>query len=764
MSTFLARVLCFCSVYVLAAAAPTHANTAPDDSVSSPSTNIAVKPIPTDRPQVGFCSNGVYDHLQWPAGGRPSGVVVRGSYCESGDDGTGWTGSTTTIAGPFLSVYLAGYPGSANIRLAVENLQTGRQLPLQMDPPGDSWRLFHFPLPSQWKGLPVRLLVEDNASGPDGWVAFTEPGSMPGLKSEVLFAGRILGLVLLLFVVLMLPSAATVVVASLRGVREPLDLIAAALLAMGLVGYAAFWIFFFNRVAGIAYSYAVLLSSCAVLLHAWTPARNRIRLRALRRMLEPVALVGLASVFVISLGFLYGRPASVQDYAAHRFGPPALWIDNFLPKLFADGVFHGRVPKPLASDWLSSDRPPLQTGMVLLVYPYTRGTRELLYQAAATILQLTFLTGLWAYLEAAKVSRKAMALALATAFVSGFVILNSFYTWPKLLPVAFLLILPAYLFTGRFLSVRADWRVGASLGAAAGLAMLCHGGSIFALLGIAVTLLFLRRLPSPRFLLAAALAAALLYFPWMIYQKHYDPPGDRLLKMHLAGVTAVHAEAKLRDLLISNYSSLHAKAILEYKLRNFSRLGEDTVGFWKNTATLIQSSFVGNRMERAEAVAFLRNSMFLHWFSSIDIIGVAPLAVLPCVLLRRRHSPEFRQACRLWLCTAITLAGWCLLMFGPGSTLAHQGCYFTEVAAFAGGTLAFWALSPRLAVIATTCHVLFNAALYAWLTPPRPTGLATFMGPLYPPFWVACVLAAAGFAFVLWRIASHVTEPLMSRG
>ncbi len=63
-----------------------------------------------------------------------------------------------------------------------------------------------------------------------------------------------------------------------------------------------------------------------------------------------------------------------------------------------------------------------------------------------------------------------MALALATTFVSGFVILNSFYTWPKLLPVAFLFILPAYLFTDRFSSVRADWRVGAAVGAAAGFA------------------------------------------------------------------------------------------------------------------------------------------------------------------------------------------------------------------------------------------------------------------------------------------------------
>ncbi len=478
-----------------------------------PYSSIAVGTIPTDQPQGGFCLDGVYGHPQWPAGGPPSGVVAWGSYCQSGDEGTGWTASKAVIAGSFLSVYLAGYPGSANIRLAVENLQTGRQLPLQMESaPGDSWRLFHFPLPSQWKGQPVRLLVEDHAARPDGWVGFTEPDSMPGLKSEVLFAGRILGLALLLFVVLMLPPAATVVIAFLRGVKDPLDLTTVALLVMGLVGYAAFWIYFFSRVAGIAYSYVVLLSSCAVMVYAWRSARNRIRLKALRRMVEPLVLVGLASVFVLSLGFVYGRPASVQDYAAHRFGPRFLWIDNFLPKLFADGIYQGHVPRPLASDWLSSDRPPLQTGMVLWVYPYTRGTRELLYQTAATILQLTFLAGLWAYLEAAKVSRKAMALALATTFVSGFVILNSFYTWPKLLPVAFLFILPAYLFTDRFSSVRADWRVGAAVGAAAGFAMLCHGGSAFALLGIALTLLILRRLPSLRFLTGCRLGRRIPLF------------------------------------------------------------------------------------------------------------------------------------------------------------------------------------------------------------------------------------------------------------
>ncbi len=234
--------------------------------------------------------------------------------------------------------------------------------------------------------------------------------------------------------------------------------------------------------------------------------------------------------------------------------------------------------------------------------------------------------------------------------------------------------------------------------------------------------------------------------------------------MHLAGVETAHPEAKLRDLLISNYGRLHGEEVLDYKLRNFSWLGEDLPAFWRHAATMVQTSFTGNQMQQAAAVAFLRDSMFLHWFSSIDILGLAPLVLLLYAVLRWRRSPEFQQAGRLWLCTAITLAVWCLLMFGPGTTLVHSGCYFTEIAAFAGCTLAFWALSPKLAGIVTACHIVFNLAIYAWLTPPRPVGFSTFMGPLNPVLSFACFIAAAGFALVLWQISFSLPDPQMSRG
>ena len=49
--------------------------------------------------------------------------------------------------------------------------------------------------------------------------------------------------------------------------------------------------------------------------------------------------------------------------------------------------------------------------------------------------------------------------------------------------------------------------------------------------------------------------------------------------------------------------------------------------------------------------------------------------------------------------------------------MPHQGTYLTEILAFAGSTLAFWALAPRLAVAVTGLQVLLNVTVFIWLTP-----------------------------------------------
>jgi hypothetical protein len=205
--------------------------------------------------------------------------------------------------------------------------------------------------------------------------------------------------------------------------------------------------------------------------------------------------------------------------------------------------------------------------------------------------------------------------------------------------------------------------------------------------------------------------------------------------------------------LITNYSNSHLKGVVEYKIANVAALFDSSV-FTEHAAILSQSFITGDQEKRAAAVASLRTSMFVHWCSSIDLFSFAPLVLLFCVVLRRRRSREFQQAWRLLLCAALTLAGWCLLMYGPGTTVTHQGCYFTEVTAFAGGVLALWALRPGLAAFVTASHILLNLALYIFLTPPKLMGIATVMGPLNPLLSCASILAAGAFAMVLWRASA----------
>ena len=251
-------------------------------------------------------------------------------------------------------------------------------------------------------------------------------------------------------------------------------------------------------------------------------------------------------------------------------------------------------------------------------------------------------------------------------FFSGFTFIHGFYTWPKLYPVAYLLIVAAYLLTERYHQVRGRRMTGALVGVALALAMLCHGGSFFAILGLACSLLFLRRCPSPRFLLAMTVAAVLTYTPWVLYQKFYDPPGDRLLKFHLAGVQEPHPEVSLANLLISSYKKAGLHKVIQYKITNFRFLmgGLDQS---INDVVLLTKN-LGPSQARVRDTAAKSPALGEVSFSSCPSMGLfslGPLALLLAALSIRRKRVEFMLAARLWLCTLLTLVCWCLLMFGP---------------------------------------------------------------------------------------------------
>ncbi|MGA3316094.1 MAG: hypothetical protein ABSC64_06600 [Candidatus Korobacteraceae bacterium] len=586
--------------------------------------------IPTSGSPAGFCPNGVYGTTRWPLGMRHQGLATWGSFCKLGDADTGWATSKTVNAGPYLSFYIAGYPIMPGIRLAVENVHTGEQLLLTPPlSPGSEWLPLYIPMPPEWFGQPVRMVVEDRATGIGGWVGFSEPFS-PRRAEDVLIAIEILGLVFCLAVLLLLPPAAVCLMAAARGVTDLLDLTSVAPLVLGLTGYGAFWIYFLNHAAGVFYSYATLVASCAVLAYVTLSKSRRSQLLPAKPLLVPAALVILATIFIVSLGLLRGGQYAPLDVAAIRFSPPDLVGDHILPKILADGVFSGHIPRPIMGDWLSSDRPPLQAGNVVWIYPWTSLHRNITYLGMSVFLQCSFLAGLWAFLTAGKIGRRPLALAIVVCFFSGFTFIHGFYTWPKLYPVAYLLIVAAYLLTERYHQVRDRRVTGALVGVAVALAMLCHGGSFFAILGLACSLLFLRRCPSPRFLLAMTAAALLTYAPWVLYQKFYDPPGDRLVKYHLTGVQAPHPEVSLANLLISSYKKAGLHNVIEYKISNFEYLTGDLRPSINDVGVIATNLGSTRARPRDTAASQLRWEKFHFFVPCIGLFSLGPL-VSSCI-------------------------------------------------------------------------------------------------------------------------------------
>jgi hypothetical protein len=212
-------------------------------------------------------------------------------------------------------------------------------------------------------------------------------------------------------------------------------------------------------------------------------------------------------------------------------------LDNTLPLLLAEQIQTGRVSKPFIGDWLSSDRPPLQAGFILSQYPYLPRPRDLGYTVLAVVLQSLWIFALWMFLVAFDIPPPAITLVIAVTLFSGFIFVNTFFVWPKLLAAAYMLAFSvAFLAEKVTVLFKASIFLCAIAGALLAFGLLAHGGSAFALIGLFSTSMLLRRRLPLRSLAVIATTCFVLYLPWICYQKFYDPPDDRLLKWHLAGV------------------------------------------------------------------------------------------------------------------------------------------------------------------------------------------------------------------------------------
>lgn len=696
----------------------------------------------------GFCSPGVYPFTK-AASGQPPGLKLWGSYCADGDRFTG-VAQTSAFAAPLsMKLYFAGYLSNPGLSLEIENLSNQSRLSVApQSAPGSQWAEYLVQLPPLWRGNPVRLIARDDATGMGGWFAFSEPlptnGTLPGMREAFTLVLR----TLLSFVLLILPAFAAAAFAIRNGLRDLLSLGLLQLASIGAYGYLFFVLWFIAPVLGHLLSLLVPPLLLVCLAWAWRRLDAAGR-RTLKKLLLPLALVCAASLLILSAGFVYGGLDKPLDTAAQRFShllPP----DNTIPYLFAEGVRGGRVPKPLQADWLSSDRPPLQTGLVLAQYGYVSYPRVLGYQIISVVAQSLWIFGAWLFLAALDLDPRAIALVLAVSVLSGFVFLNSFYVWPKLLAAAFMLGSFAILFTSRYRSLLGSPFLCVLSGALLAFSMLSHGGSAFAAIGAALTLLILRRFVPLKSVLWFALSAFLLYLPWICYQKFYDPPGDRLLKMHLADVISIDSRS-VPEAVRDAYSSLSPQRYFANKLANFDRPFQNGEKLWVELVDLVR--YFNDPVNSRQIAGVLRGWMFFHIVPNLGFLIAGPFALL-AGFGKAGRTGEWRAAALMWLFVVVADFAWALLMFRPGMTIIHAGTYVTVLLGYFGSILALWAVSCLLALVIGALQVALNFLVYVVFMQPPPPPHGVLVTPLLLAGCLALsLLSLLCVLWLLWKLS-----------
>lgn len=612
--------------------------------------------LPLRAAEGGFVRNGVFPYIETSA--VPAGLALYGSWV-GGDVYQGSQESPWVPAREHVGLLVSGYPTLPGLFLQVEwRLKDGTVATTRFaqDHPREKWRPWILTIPPD--SVSMRWVAEDRSSAASGWLGvsdFVDPRwhlAFASLRTRALVWFAAIGAFIGLF--------GLAVSDRIRRALEPgTDAPTAqvltpivATLALALAGYLLFWVWFFSAKAGLVASILFLLT--VVLLGARELRRKRW---------EPSVTLpwGLAAlVGGIYLVLLLLPPAQSFHHAAqNRFAglPP----DNELPGFFAARLLAGESPKGSFGDWLSSDRPPLQTGWDLIFCPWLKplgAEYEMAAGLAGVWLQLAWIPCLWAVFPLLGLSRRQTVLATLAVAVLGFMLVNSIYVWPKLSSAGFTIIGALLCLRLREPSPARLSRLAVLGGVFLALGWLSHGASAFALIGLVPLVLFDR--PGWRGWFQAGIAFCVCGLPWVLYQKLYDPPGNRLIKWHLAGYLPVDARG-VTETLVAQYRQVGWDGALNARRENLQMQGQ---GEW-----LTLFDFKPSPFRKYVELAFYLRSAGLYLLVGVVCWG----ALLFGKNLRRGLDLRLCGQAFLWMLA--TWIAWLALMFIPLSAVAHQGTY-----------------------------------------------------------------------------------------
>jgi len=642
-----------------------------------------------------------------------------------------------------LSVYVSGYPNQNGNQLFLERTDTGEQLPIQIQGPGERWLKVPILLPSNWHQKPIRLVAIDQATGAGGWLGVSSPVQMSSpslLRTQLPFLSIVPIYCAHAFLLLIPGLLLYVCLTKYQSIHPHFSLISSIALSC-LIGYGLFWVYFCNHRLGLLASITLLLGSLLSLCRLPKALRQRLTTTIRSKdFLFPLSLMVLVGLFYLAIAYLPGSESLSRPETLSGWQQNIVSADSIIPKDFAERLYANQDPRQMGGDWLSSDRPPLQAGLVLTQRPLMV-YRKLSYQLFGTLLQCAWVAAMWALCRTAQLSGRAIAIVMAVSIFSGFSLYNSVYVWPKFLAGS-LVTLAIALALQSVLAAKPLSTGEIALGVSAiALGMLAHGGVIFTLPPVLLLLLWPQIFPGWRRIAIGIALFLCLMAPWTGYQKLYDPPGDRLVKFHLAGVEAIDLRPPLQ-VIAEAYGKLSLPEIANHK--------------WENAKKLV------GHLSPPQSSEAWRTAEFFHLFRALNLLSLGGL-ILPIVLLNKHwRSETATRATALILGLAIvSIVLWIVLLFGPGATVNHHGSYATMMMMFVALGYALGRLPASLTYFLLGGQVTIFAGAWLLDIPARNVPPTAMLAPNFPMI-VLVGLTFVGLIGILRQLArSHLPQPIL---
>ncbi len=428
---------------------------------------------------------------------------------------------------------------------------------------------------------------------------------------------------------------------------------------VALLAYLIFFVFLINVTAGRMVCAVALVGSVDLTVRQFS--RSEVRKEwGTADVWLPVILMFLYTASCLLILLLHGG----EPRKALTVRLPE---DNILPQILADRLWNGGAIRPFYGDWLSSDRPPLQAAMYLFFRPveFLGFNPDEVYAIVATLCQTVWIPAVFLLARMLGLHRYAIALTLAWFAGNGFFVLQSIYTWPKLFSASlFLAGLAVLLFCAKGLSGKKPG-VFLFVGLFWALALLAHGGILFSLLAVPLLpMVWQLARTGPLVAIGAVAVFMTVNLPWLAYQHLYDPPANRLIKMHFAGVIDVDNRSTVQTLRDS-YGALTFSQWLRSRWSDV-----ETSACWNDPVK--QGAF--KSWEGLQD--YINDHCFYRITAVLGLAGIGFLVLLAGSWRKRRYEPEFDSFWQqlLWMNLGCYLI-WVLLIFRPDQAVVHQGSY-----------------------------------------------------------------------------------------